>query len=49
MLHLQGIRIVNYSFDQLCFDLLTLIHHLDYTNPNTGNALRISMLNPQDI
>ena len=49
MLHPQGIRIVNYRFDSLCFDQLTLIHHLDYTNPHPNNALQTSLLNPQDI
>ena len=49
MLHPQGIRIVNYRFDRLCFDQLTLIHHLDYTNPHPNNALQTSLLNPQDI
>ena len=49
MIHPQGIRIVNYRFDRLCFDQLTLIHHLDYTNPNPNNALKTSLLDPQDI
>jgi hypothetical protein len=49
MLHPHGIRIVNYRFDRLCFDQLTLIHHLDYTNPHTNNALQTSLLTPQDI
>ena len=49
MIHPQGIRIVNYRFDRLCFDQLTPIHHLDYTNPNPNNASQLSLLNPQDI
>ena len=49
MLHPQGIRIVHYRFDRLCFDQLTLIHHLDYNNPIPNNALQNSLLNPQDI
>ena len=49
MIHPQGIRIVNYRFDHLCFDQLTLIHHLHYTNPYPNNTLAISLLNPQDI
>ena len=43
LIHQDSIRIVNYRFDQLCFDHLTLIHQLDHTKPNTGNVLYTSI------
>ena len=49
VLHPQGIRLVNYRVDRLCCDQLTLVHHLDYTNPNLNNALQTSLLHPHDI